>query len=107
MKRNRQPSEQTTAVLLALAQDPVNWYYGYYLCQETGLQAGSMYPILMRLADRGLLETTWERDVPLGRPPRHLYRLTAAGRQLATELATKARVAKLKRGRLRPRTEGA
>ncbi len=108
MKRNRQPSEQTTAVLLALAQDPTNWYYGYYLCQETGLQAGSMYPILMRLADRGLLETTWESDAPVGRPPRHLYRLTATGLELATELAaTKGRAAKAKRARLRPRTEGA
>ncbi|HEX5881775.1 MAG TPA: hypothetical protein VF468_26180 [Actinomycetota bacterium] len=23
-----------------------------------------MYPILMRLADRGLLETTWDTDTP-------------------------------------------
>ncbi len=108
MKRNRQPSEQTTTVILALAEDPSNWYYGYYLCQETGLQAGSMYPILMRLADRGLLETKWESEISVGRPPRHLYRLTAAGLELATELAvTKAAAAKVKRVRLRPRTEGA
>ena len=26
-----------------------------------------MYPILMRLADRGLLETAWETDPPAGR----------------------------------------
>jgi hypothetical protein len=30
----------------------------------------------MWLADRGLLETTWDTDVPSGRPPRHMYRLT-------------------------------
>jgi PadR family transcriptional regulator PadR len=30
-----------------------------------------MYPILMWLADRGLLETTWDTDAPAGRPPRH------------------------------------
>ena len=41
----------------------------------------------MRLADRGPLETTWERDLPAGRPPRHLYRLTGPGRVLAEELA--------------------
>ena len=41
----------------------------------------------MRLADRGLLEATWDTDVPAGRPPRHLYRLTGSGRALATELA--------------------
>lgn len=108
MQRNRPPSEQTTAVLLALAQAPTDWHYGYDLCQQTGLQAGSMYPILMRLADRGFLETSWESDVPVGRPPRHLYRLTGAGLELASELGTKrARAAKAKRVRLRPRTEGA
>ena len=108
MKRSRQPSTQTTVVLLALAEDPTAWRYGYELSQETGLKAGSMYPILIRLADRGLLETTWERDVPVGRPPRHLYRLTDSGLELASELAAAAaRAARAKRARLRPRTEGA
>lgn len=41
----------------------------------------------MWLADRGLLETTWDAGVPAGRPPRHRYRLTGSGRALATELA--------------------
>jgi Transcriptional regulator PadR-like family len=27
----------------------------------------ALYPILMRLADRGLLETAWESEVPAGR----------------------------------------
>ncbi len=87
MTRPRRPSAQTTAVVLALAQTPTAWHYGYQLCQQLDLKAGSVYPILMRLADRGLLETTWERDVPAGRPPRHLYRLTGPGRVLAEELA--------------------
>src|SRR5215475_4819597 len=108
MKRSRQPSEQTAAVLIALAEEPGAWRYGYDLSQQTGLKAGSMYPILMRLADRGLLETTWERDVPAGRPPRHLYRLTGQGLELAADLAApQSRAAKAKRARLRPRTEGA
>jgi DNA-binding PadR family transcriptional regulator len=108
MQRNRPPSEQTTAVLFSFVEDPTAWRHGYDLCQETGLKAGSMYPILMRLADRGLLETTWESEIPAGRPPRHLYRLTGAGLELASELAAaKAQAAKAKRARLRPRTEGA
>lgn len=108
MKRSRQPSTQTTAVLLALAEDPVAWRYGYELSQETSLKAGTMYPILMRLSDRGLLETAWESDVPVGRPPRHLYRLTDSGLELAGELAaTAARAARAKRARLRPQTGGA
>jgi DNA-binding PadR family transcriptional regulator len=74
-------------VVFALAETPTTWRYGYDLCRQLGLHAGSMYPILMRLADRRLLETTWESAAPAGRPPRHLYRLSAAGRALAAELA--------------------
>jgi DNA-binding PadR family transcriptional regulator len=55
-----------------------------------GLKAGSVYPILMRLADRGLLETAWETDPPASRPPCHLYRLTGPGRALAGRLAAEA-----------------
>jgi DNA-binding PadR family transcriptional regulator len=88
--RSRRPSAQTTTVLLALARDPAAWRYGYELCQQLGLKAGSMYPILMRLADRGLLETAWETDAPAGRPPRHLYRLSGPGRAVAAELAAPA-----------------
>jgi DNA-binding PadR family transcriptional regulator len=73
--------------MLALAETPTTWRYGYDLCQQLNLKAGSMYPILMRLADRGLLETTWESDAPSGRPPRHLYRLTGRGRTTAAEFA--------------------
>jgi DNA-binding PadR family transcriptional regulator len=90
MSRVRRPSAQTAAVVLALAETPSAWRYGYELCQQLGLKAGSMYPILMRLADRGLLETSWEREAPAGRPARHLYRLTGPGRVLAEELATPA-----------------
>lgn len=106
MNNSRRPSTQTTAVLLALAEAPTAWRYGYDLCQQLGLKAGSMYPILMRLADRGLLETAWENDAPAGRPSRHLYRLTGPGLELAAELAaTPARTAE--RARQRPRLEGA
>ena len=74
-------------MVLALAEDPTAWRYGYELCQLLSLKAGSMYPILTRLADRGLLETTWEETPPTGRPPRHLYRLTGSGVAFAGELA--------------------
>ena len=87
MPRSRRPSAQTVAVILALAEDPAVWRYGYELCTQLDLKAGSMYPILMRLADRGLLETAWETSPPAGRPPRHLYRLTGPGLDLAAELA--------------------
>ena len=79
MRSPRVFSQQTTVVLGALAASPMRWRYGYELCHETGLKSGSLYPILMRLADRGLLESSWEVSPPPGRPPRHLYRLSAAG----------------------------
>jgi PadR family transcriptional regulator PadR len=75
------------AVLAALAAEPDSWRHGYDLVREVGLKAGSLYPILIRLSERGLLEATWEAEPAPGRPPRHLYRLTGAGRQLAEQAA--------------------
>ncbi len=86
MQRNRPPSPQTVSVLRALAADPARWRYGYDLGTEVHLKSGSLYPILVRLADRGLLETSWEPGVD-GRPPRHLYRLTGAGREFVAALS--------------------
>jgi PadR family transcriptional regulator PadR len=77
-------------LLGALSSHGGGWRYGYELGKETGLKSGSLYPILIRLADHGLLETDWEREPPPGRPPRHLYRLTASG---------EAHLARLERGR--------
>jgi PadR family transcriptional regulator, regulatory protein PadR len=107
--RTRRPSPQATAVLLALAQAPPHWHHGYELCQRLGLQAGSVYPILIRLADRGLLETAWEANPPSGRPARHLYRLTGAGLDLAASLAiaaARSSARPARRGELRPRAVG-
>jgi DNA-binding PadR family transcriptional regulator len=90
MPRNRIPSPQTVKVLVALAADPSRWRYGYELGAETELKAGSLYPILVRLADRGFLEAQWEESPPQGRPARHLYRLTAGGLELAATAARPA-----------------
>ena len=85
MQRNRPPSAQAIKVLRALAADPAQWRYGYDLATEVHLKSGSLYPILVRLADRGLLETSWEPGRG-SRPPRHLYRLTPAGREFVAAL---------------------
>jgi PadR family transcriptional regulator, regulatory protein PadR len=60
MQRNRPLSAQAASVLRALAADPARWRYGYDLAGEVHLKSGSLYPMLVRLADRGLLETSWE-----------------------------------------------
>jgi PadR family transcriptional regulator, regulatory protein PadR len=90
MFRTRRPSPQTLSVLSALADQPRSWRYGYELGRQVGLKSGSLYPILMRLADRGLVEAAWETDPEAGRPRRHLYRLTTAGREAAGVLSAAA-----------------
>jgi DNA-binding MarR family transcriptional regulator len=72
-------SPQTLSVLAALYEQPAQWQHGYALASETGLKSGTLYPILIRLADRGLVEACWQEEPVPGRPRRHLYRLTADG----------------------------
>jgi DNA-binding PadR family transcriptional regulator len=79
MKRNRRPSTHTLALLDALMQRPRAWHYGYDLSRITELKSGTLYPILIRLCERGVLESKWQPPTQEGRPPRHMYRLTAAG----------------------------
>lgn len=86
MKRARRMSPQTAAVLRALAEQGSDWSHGYDLCGRLELKAGTVYPILMRLADRGLVEASWEQAAQRGRPPRHLYRLSTAGAELVRQL---------------------
>ena len=86
MPQNRAPSGQTCHLLAALSARPTAWLHGYELSERTGLKSGTLYPILIRLSDRGLLESRWEPSEHPGRPPRRLYRLTTAGRAFAKEL---------------------
>lgn len=91
----------TTAVLNSLVGEGDAWTYGYDLLSKSGLRSGSLYPILLRLAARGFLEARWEEPMPQGRPPRHLYRLTPAGRELASRRKTVSAVRARPSGRLR------
>ena len=77
-------SAQTLSVLAALCDQPSQWQHGYALAKQTGLKSGTLYPILIRLADRGLVEACWQDEPTPGRPRRHLYRLTSAGLASAT-----------------------
>jgi PadR family transcriptional regulator PadR len=83
MDRNRRSSAHTLALFAALAKRSQAWQYGYQLSQLTGLKSGTLYPILMRLCDRGLLESKWQPSPQRGRPPRHMYRLTSPGAAFA------------------------
>ena len=88
MERNRRPSIHTLLLLEALSKRSRAWHYGYELSQITALKSGTLYPILVRLADREIVEACWEDGEPAGRPRRHLYRLTSGG--LAAAMAARA-----------------
>jgi len=89
MARPSHSSRQAVALLGALLVQPTSWRHGYDLSQETGLKSGTLYPLLMRLEDDGLLESEWHQPVPPARAPRHAYRLTSRGRAFAHALLAK------------------
>jgi DNA-binding PadR family transcriptional regulator len=84
-------SPQSLLLLEALLLRPTQWHHGYALSQQTSIASGTLYPILMRLEKLHWLETKWEKPEIAGRPPRHLYRLTANGRVWAREELRDAR----------------
>ena len=62
--------------------------YGYSLLQrlaERGLEIeqGTLYPLLRRLDEQGLLDSDWKVDGPR---PRKYYRLSAEGRRTLADL---------------------
>jgi DNA-binding PadR family transcriptional regulator len=83
MPRRPDSSPQTRQVLAALCETADAWHYGYDLSRRLGLPSGTLYPILMRLTERGCLEARWLEPERAGRPARHAYRLTRAGVALA------------------------
>lgn len=82
----RKPSAQTCLVLEALAGAGADPLYGLEIAARTKLKSGTLYPILARLSDRGVVEGEWLEPERPGRPPRHAYRLSAAGRMAVEEL---------------------
>lgn len=69
----------TALVLQAIAGGS---HHGFQIMDTTGLPSGSVYPILRRLEEAGLLRARWERHEIArdeGRPPRRYYDLEAAG----------------------------
>lgn len=89
-------SRETLLVLERFLTRPAEWRYGYQLSRETGLKSGTLYPILMRLEKRALLEARWVATED-GVPPRHTYRLTSNGLELARAKLPQPRSANLVR----------
>jgi DNA-binding PadR family transcriptional regulator len=72
-------------VLRVLVADPSAPHYGYDLMKAARLPSGTLYPMLARLQQEGLVDSQWEDQRPDagGRPPRKYYRLTAEGARVA------------------------
>lgn len=83
MARNRTLSPAARAILAVMAEARNSWLHGYDLCRQGGIKSGTLYPLLIRLEEQGYLEAEWQAPAEPGRPPRHAYRLTEAGRSLA------------------------
>ncbi len=81
MSRSLRLTYQTAVVLLAVAR---GLRYGFDIIDASGLKSGTVYPVLRRLEDAGLLRSRWERVQAARdeqRPPRRYYELTASGRR--------------------------
>lgn len=68
-------------VLRVLLEDPTAKHYGFKVGRTAGLRGGSLYPVLQRLEQAGMLASGWEDVDPsaVGRPRRRLYWLTSEG----------------------------
>ncbi|MCU0927238.1 MAG: PadR family transcriptional regulator [Hydrogenophaga sp.] len=86
MIRPRALSPQALAVIAVLA-DANEWRHGYDLMAQAGVKSGTLYPLLMRLEAQGMLQARWVDSPEPGRPPRHVYKLTPAGRDWVVSLA--------------------
>ena len=78
-------THQSLRILRAFIENAPEHLTGADLIRQTGLMSGTVYPVLLRFEEQGLLRSKWEREDPssLGRPRRRLYRLTAEGQKLA------------------------
>jgi PadR family transcriptional regulator, regulatory protein PadR len=75
----------TAIVLLAVNR---GFRHGFDIMDASGLKSGTVYPILRRLEDAGMLRAKWEaisdaRDAQ--RPPRRYYQITGAGMKALTD----------------------
>jgi len=85
MTRQRSLSPAARRVLAVLGRSGSKGRHGYDLCREAEIKSGTLYPLLIRLERQGFLAAEWLPSDTPGRPPRHVYRLTAQGHQLAAD----------------------
>ncbi len=88
------PLERVLRVFLA---DVPARHHGYALMKAAKLPSGTLYPMLARLQEQGLVTSEWEPQPAdgSGRPPRKYYQLTGDGARVARlELAQAAKASR-------------
>ncbi|HVS65009.1 MAG TPA: PadR family transcriptional regulator [Thermoanaerobaculia bacterium] len=88
MARRDPPSKVTHSAAVILQALARGYRHGFDVIELTGLQGGTVYPVLRRLERDGLVRSRWERAELAqqeGRPPRRYYQVTAAGRTALAE----------------------
>ncbi len=93
MTRSPRMTLQTQLVLRVMLADPACEHYGLELCEQTGLPAGTIYPIMARLEQLGWAASDWEdpaQHVAEGRPRRRYYKLTDEGAEQARDALARA-----------------
>jgi DNA-binding PadR family transcriptional regulator len=81
----------TAMVLQALA---TGYHYGFDILDVTDLPSGTVYPILRRLDQEGLVKSKWEKAAVAhreNRPPRRYYEITGVGQKTLAEALTRFR----------------
>jgi DNA-binding PadR family transcriptional regulator len=63
---------------------------GALLMKTIGLSSGTLYPILMRFEDAGVLDSEWEKGKAheMVRPRRRFYSITGHGQKVARQALT-------------------
>ncbi|MBX6330762.1 MAG: PadR family transcriptional regulator [Gemmatimonadaceae bacterium] len=80
MPRTAKPLSPTSLATLQAIADGVR--HGFEIMGVTGLASGTVYPVLARLEEAGLVRSRWEAPVIARRekrPPRRYYQISAAG----------------------------
>ena len=75
-------------VLRAFLDDSAGEHYGLELIERSGVKGGALYPLLVKLEERGWVSSRWEDidESVEGRRKRRYYRLTADGAAAAVEV---------------------
>lgn len=72
------------AFLDAMAENSEADLYGRDIMKRARIFSGTLYPLLIKFEQQGLLTSAWEQIDPSveGRPARRLYRMTPLGEQV-------------------------